>query len=158
MCRPAGFGLRKYSIRIMEKLIRLLHEGNYSLVVAHGEIRTFSGRGVSDLYALSGEDPGFLRGASVADKVVGKAAAALMILGEVGELHADVVSRPALDLFADSGVRVSYGTAVPHIINRTKTGWCPLETCCRYCLTPQDCLVRIEEFITLQSKRMNSDK
>ena len=55
VCRPAGFGLRKYSIRIMEKLIRLLHEGNYSLVVAHGEIRTFSGRGVSDLYALSGE-------------------------------------------------------------------------------------------------------
>ena len=52
----------------MEKLIRLLHEGNYSLVVAHGEIRTFSGRGVSDLYALSGEDPGFLRGASVADR------------------------------------------------------------------------------------------
>ena len=51
VCRPAGFGLRKYSIRIMEKLIRLLHEGNYSLVVAHGEIRTFSGRGVSDLYA-----------------------------------------------------------------------------------------------------------
>lgn len=50
----------------MEKLIRLLHKGNYSLVVAHGEIRTFSGRGVSDLYALSGEDPGFLRGASVA--------------------------------------------------------------------------------------------
>ena len=104
------------------------------------------------------EDSDFLKGASVADKVVGKAAAALMILGEVGELHADVVSRPALDLFADSGVRVSYGTAVPHIINRTKTGWCPLETCCRYCLTPQDCLVRIEEFITLQSKRMNSDK
>jgi imidazolonepropionase-like amidohydrolase len=113
---------------------------------------------VADLYALLREDSDFLKGASVADKVVGKAAAALMILGEVGELHADVVSRPALDLFADSGVRVSYGTAVPHIINRTKTGWCPLETCCRYCLTPQDCLVRIEEFITLQSKRMNSDK
>ena len=93
VCRPAGFGLRKYSIRIMEKLIRLLHEGNYSLVVAHGEIRTFSGRGVSDLYALSGEDPGFLRGASVADKVVGKAAAALMIVAGVSELHADVISR-----------------------------------------------------------------
>lgn len=113
---------------------------------------------MADLYALLREDSDFLKGASVADKVVGKAAAALMILGEVGELHADVVSRPALDLFADSGVCVSYGTAVPHIINRTKTGWCPLETCCRYCLTPQDCLVRIEEFITLQSKRMNSDK
>lgn len=143
---------------MLEDIIRLLHEGKHSLVVSNGEVRTFDRRGVADLYALLREDSDFLKGASVADKVVGKAAAALMILGEVGELHADVVSRPALDLFADSGVRVSYGTAVPHIINRTKTGWCPLETCCRYCLTPQDCLVRIEEFITLQSKRMNSDK
>ena len=98
----------------MEKLIRLLHEGNYSLVVAHGEIRTFSGRGVSDLYALSGEDPGFLRGASVADKVVGKAAAALMIVAGVSELHADVISRPALDLLAGSGVKVGYAEEVPH--------------------------------------------
>lgn len=143
---------------MLEDIIRLLHEGKHSLVVSNGEVRTFDRRGVADLYALLQEDSDFLKGASVADKVVGKAAAALMILGEVGELHADVVSRPALDLFADSAVRVSYGTAVPHIINRTKTGWCPLETCCRYCLTPQDCLVRIEEFITLQSKRMNSDK
>ena len=142
---------------MLEDIIRLLHEGKHSLVVSNGEVRTFDRRGVADLYACCGRFR-FPEGASVADKVVGKAAAALMILGEVGELHADVVSRPALDLFADSGVRVSYGTAVPHIINRTKTGWCPLETCCRYCLTPQDCLVRIEEFITLQSKRMNSDK
>lgn len=102
---------------MLEDIIRLLHEGKHSLVVSNGEVRTFDRRGVADLYALLQEDSDFLKGASVADKVVGKAAAALMILGEVGELHADVVSRPALDLFADSGVRVSYGTAVPHIIN-----------------------------------------
>lgn len=95
---------------MLEDIIRLLHEGKHSLVVSNGEVRTFDRRGVADLYALLQEDSDFLKGASVADKVVGKAAAALMILGEVGELHADVVSRPALDLFADSGVRVSYGT------------------------------------------------
>ena len=155
---PNSFDEYSFLNIMLEDIIRLLHEGKHSLVVSNGEVRTFDRRGVADLYALLQEDSDFLKGASVADKVVGKAAAALMILGEVGELHADVVSRPTLDLFADSGVRVSYGTAVPHIINRTKTGWCPLETCCRYCLTPQDCLVRIEEFITLQSKRMNSDK
>ena len=94
---------------MLEDIIRLLHEGKHSLVVSNGEVRTFDRRGVADLYALLREDSDFLKGASVADKVVGKAAAALMILGEVGELHADVVSRPALDLFADSGVRVSYG-------------------------------------------------
>ena len=138
---------------MMEDLIRLLHEGDHSLVVANGDVCTFDGRGVSDLYSLFKEDPGFLKGASIADKVVGKAAAALMILGEVKEIFADIISQPALDLFVHSEVRVSYGTVVPHIINRTKTGWCPLETRCFGCFTSQDCFTQIEEFITLQSKK-----
>ena len=138
---------------MMEDLICLLHEGDHSLVVANGDVCTFDGRGVSDLYSLFKEDPGFLKGASIADKVVGKAAAALMILGEVKEIFADIISRPALDLFARSEVRVGYGTVVPHIINRTKTGWCPLETRCFDCFTSQDCFTQIEEFIILQSKK-----
>lgn len=138
---------------MMEGLIRLLHEGGHSLVVAHGDIRTFDGRGVSDLYSLLKEDPGFLKGASIADKVVGKAAAALMILGGVKEVFTDIISRPALDLFARSEVCVGYGKVVPHIINRTKAGWCPLETRCFDCFTPLDCFTQIEEFITLQSKK-----
>ena len=129
----------------MEKLIRLLHKGNYSLVVAHGEIRTFSGRGVSDLYALSGEDPGFLRGASVADKVVGKAAAALMIVAGV--------SRPALDLLAGSGVKVGYAEEVPHVINRSGTGWCPLETRCHDLRTPEECVAQIRDFMNAMNNR-----
>lgn len=81
-----------------------------------------------------------------------------MALAKVREVYADVVSRPALDLLADSKISVSYGIVVPHIVNRTQTGWCPLETLCLDCLTPQDCLVRIEEFITLQSKKINPNK
>lgn len=138
---------------MMEDLIRLLHGGDHSLVVANGNVYTFNGRGVTDLYALLREDPGFLKGASIADKVVGKAAAALMILGGVKEVFADVISQRAIDLFAGSEVCVSYDTVVPHIINRTKTGWCPLEIRCYDRLTPQDCFTQIEEFITLQSKK-----
>lgn len=137
----------------MEYLIRLLHEGGHSLVVANGNIHTFNGRGVADLYALLREDPGFLKGASIADKVVGKAAAALMILGGVKEVFADIVSQRAIDLFVGSAVCVSYKTIVPHIINRTKTGWCPLEIRCCNLLTPQDCFTQIEEFMTLQPKK-----
>ena len=66
---------------MLEDIIRLLHEGKHSLVVSNGEVRTFDRRGVADLYALLQEDSDFLKGASVADKVVGKAAAALMIFG-----------------------------------------------------------------------------
>jgi iron complex outermembrane receptor protein len=134
-------------------LIELLHSGTHSLVVANGDIRIFDGHGVSDLYRLLKEDSDFLKGASIVDKIVGKAAAALMILAEIKEVHADVISQLALDLFAGSGISVSYVTVVPHIINKKQTGWCPLETRCRDSLTPQDCLYRIEEFIKLQNNK-----
>lgn len=71
----------------MEELINLLHSGGYSCVIANGDnIRTFTQRGVADLYDLLTQEPDFLKGASIADKVVGKGAAALMILGGIREL------------------------------------------------------------------------
>ena len=75
----------------MDDLIQLLHEGKHSLVVANGEVCTFNGRGVIDLYHLLQDDPGFLYEASIADKVVGKAAAALLALANVKEVYADVI-------------------------------------------------------------------
>lgn len=143
---------------MIEDLIRLLHEGNHSLVVANGEVCTFDGRGVSDLYNLFKEDSGFLRGASLADKIVGKAAATLMVLGGIREVYADIICLSAIDLLRNNRIQLNYGIVVPNITNRTKTGLCPLEIRCQDCLTPQDCLVQIEEFITLQSKTINSDK
>lgn len=59
----------------MDELIRLLNEGNYSCVVRQGEeTRTFSRRGVTDLYDLYATDRAFLKGAWLADKVIGKGA------------------------------------------------------------------------------------
>ena len=72
----------------MEELINLLHTGGYSCTIANkGEIRTFTQRGVADIYDLLTQEPEFLKGASIADKVVGKGAAALMILGGIKELY-----------------------------------------------------------------------
>ena len=57
---------------------RLLAEG-CSCVIRNGEtMRSFHERGVSDLWRLLHEEPELLRGAFIADKVVGKGAAALM--------------------------------------------------------------------------------
>lgn len=139
----------------MEDLIKILHEGHHSLVVGNGEVCTFDGRGVSDLYRLYHEDPEYLRGASVADKVVGKGAAALMALAGIKEVYADVVSEPAEKLLRDSEVALSYGTIVEHIINRTNTGFCPLEMRCRDAQTPEECLVQIEEFMKTMKKQNN---
>lgn len=136
-----------------DELIRLLHEGDYSLVVYNGEVHAFSGRGVSDLHRLMKDKTDLLRGAMLADRVVGKAAAALMMIGGVKEAFADVVSQPALDLLATGDVCIGYGRVVPHITNRSQTGWCPLETCCYSCSTPEDCLCQIDDFIKLQGHR-----
>lgn len=112
----------------MKNIIQLLHNGNYSCVIANGEdIRTFSQRGVADLYDLLKNDPDFLHGASVADKVIGKAAASLMILGGVKEIYTDMISEPAVDLLVKTDINLEYRNEVPNIQNRDKSDWCPLE-------------------------------
>ena len=42
---------------MMDELVRILQDGNHSLVVAGDGIRTFDGRGISDLYGLLTETP-----------------------------------------------------------------------------------------------------
>lgn len=135
-----------------ERLVQVLHAGGYSLAVwpADGEIRTFTGRGVADLYRLMREDPEVLRGAIVADKVVGKAAAALMLAGGVQALYTDTVSTLARELLDGSVMEVCWEREVPHIINRMQTDWCPLEKLCRDCRTPEECLRQIEDFMQKQ--------
>lgn len=133
----------------MNQLTGILHAGNHTLVVctADGNILTFDGRGVSDLLRLLDTEPQILRGSAIADKVVGKAAAALMIAGGVSVLHADTISHHALQLFSSNApeTAVDYETAVPHIINRQQTGWCPMELACRDCLTAEECIIKIKE-------------
>lgn len=114
----------------MDELIKLLHEGPYSCVIKNGEIRTFTQRGVADLYDLLNANPAFLHGAQVADKVIGKAAAALMVLGGVREVYTDIVSEPAFALLQRAEIRTDCMQVVPRIRNRARTGWCPLETLC----------------------------
>lgn len=131
----------------MDRLIEILHSGHHSLVVDNGEIHIYGGRGVSDLFNLYNNNPEILEGANIADKVVGKGAAALMVAGKVSHVHADVISVPALALFRTSPVIVKYDKLVENIINRQGTGICPVETLCMECRTADECLPKIENFI-----------
>lgn len=133
-----------------KQLIDILFEEQCSCVIRKGSmVRMFRERGVKDLYRLLREEPEFLNGASVADKVVGKGAAALMILGEVHELFAGVMSQAALELLQATNIRVGYSVVVPHIINRAHTDWCPLEKRCADARSAEECLPVIEHFIKL---------
>ncbi len=135
----------------MEQIKKMLREGNHSLVIKTNdeEFFAFDGRGISDLLQLQQKAPSLLVGAELADKVVGKAAAALMILGGIKAVFADTISLPALQLFASAApeIEVSYASKVEYIANRTQTGWCPMELTCKDAQTPEECLENVKSFL-----------
>ena len=103
----------------MESIIDILHKGGYSCVMKNREeVRTFTQRGVADLYDLYQADSAFMKGAAIADKVIGKGAAALMVLGGFKTVYADIISTPALALLCEAGIETTFAQEVPHIINR----------------------------------------
>ncbi len=138
----------------LDHLIKILHDGGFSCVVEkEGNIRTFTRRGVSDLYDLYTNEPENLREASVADKVIGRGAAAILAASGVKAVHADVISTSAKALLQQNGVAVTYVTAVPHIENRDHSGWCPLETRCKALKELPEMLQAITDFVTeMQAK------
>ncbi len=138
-----------------QNLIDILFVEQCSCVVRNGDtVRIFRERGFADLYRLLRTERDFLQGAFVADKVVGKAAAALMTLGSVGGVFADVISAPARRMLAEAGIEVEYTVEVPHIMNRAQTDWCPVEKMCSECSTAEECLPLIAEF----AERMQKSK
>ena len=100
-----------------------LLDGGASLAIVGGGELTFNEHGVKTLLSLQSA----LAGASVADKIVGKAAAMLLVRGGAIEVYAEVISEPALEVFKRHGVPRVFGELVPNIINRNKTGICPME-------------------------------
>ena len=130
--------------------VEVLHRSGCSLVVVdcHGDVHTYSSRGVADLYGLITSGSDVLEGADLADKVVGKGAAALMVLGRIRRLHADVISRPALEMLREASIEIEYSTLVDGIINRAGTGPCPVETLCLPLSRPEDCLRAISTFLS----------
>ena len=132
----------------MKALIDILHSEGLTLVLKSddGTIHRFTQRGVKDLLTLVTESPETLKGALIADKAVGKAAAACMVVAGVKHVHADVMSEPALALLQHHGVEAEYGTLVDHIINRTGDGWCPMERLSRDENDPAVIIQKVKEF------------
>lgn len=133
---------------ILAGLIQQLHDQHCSCVILQSnQMRSFHNRGIADLYQLYKHESDFMSGAAIADKVIGKGAAALLVLGGFKFVYADVISQSAHSLLQDANIETHYGKIVDHIENRSKTGWCPVESRCLNETTPEGCLKQIELFI-----------
>ena len=133
----------------IDDLIRVLHENKLSCVILtkDGSVMQYHRRGVIDLYELLRDAPETLAGATIADKVVGRGAAALMVLGKIKRLHTGVLSRLALELLQRAGIETTYDTLVDNIINRSGDDICPVEKLTSKAQTAQEALPLIKQFI-----------
>lgn len=131
-----------------QQLIDRLHAEGCSCVIYNNDhTLLFHKRGVQDLHQLLRTSPDTLRGAMIADKVVGKGAAVLMTAGGVRWVYAEVISQSALEFLLKHNIEAEYGRVVPNIINRAGTDICPVEKLCMQCDNIEDALTLIDEFI-----------
>lgn len=112
----------------LNKARKVLEESSASLVVVHDH-QTWQrfGRGIKPLYELLTEEGLRLKDGALADKVMGKAAALLILHAGIKSAYAKVISKPAYELLVDNNVLVTYDVIVEHILNRAQTGFCPME-------------------------------
>ena len=100
--------------------------GNTCVICKDDLVLTTGFRGVKPLvhWLRQGNVP---RGFSAADRVVGRATAYLYVLLGARAVHAQVMSRPALQVLEAAGILATWDALTDHIENRTKTGICPFE-------------------------------
>lgn len=105
----------------------LLAQSRHTCVFCKGnQIYTSDHRGVYALVYYLSQGTKFT-GFAAADRVVGKAAALLLIMAGVREVYAQVMSESALYILSYYGTFCSCAEIVPEILDYTKSKLCPLE-------------------------------
>ena len=101
--------------------------GDNTCVLVKGEQRYISQkRGIAPMMGFIAQGVELL-GFSVADKIVGKAAAMLFVKAGIRQVFAQTISAAGLKFLEDNKVKVTYEICVDVIINRKGDGMCPME-------------------------------
>lgn len=119
---------RKQDI-MLDKALQIIKSGEVSCVVMKGNeiIYTAMGRGVSPLLDVYKNEPEKLKNAYVVDKIIGKAAAMILVSGGVQKVHGIVMSASGREYLKNHGVIAEYTECVDMIVNRDGTDMCPIE-------------------------------
>ena len=112
-----------------EQIKNILNQKDASLVVCYsnGEIKEYYNDRIIDIKNILIQDSNALKGAIIADKVIGKVAASLLIVAGVKKVYANVMSKLAIPFLEENGVEFEYKELVDYIRNKDNTGMCPME-------------------------------
>ena len=112
---------------LVAEMTSLVAKGEASCVAARDGVIVgkASGKGIAPALQLLGE--GKLAHALVVDRIVGRAAAAICVVGKAKKVHALLMGADARTLLKAHGVEASADKTVPKILNRDLTDSCPME-------------------------------
>ncbi|MFH8109517.1 MAG: DUF1893 domain-containing protein [Candidatus Aenigmatarchaeota archaeon] len=84
-----------------------------------------------------------VKASSVADKIVGKAAAFLLAFSQVKDVFAKVLSKHGLEVLKENRIPYEYETLAERILNKNKTETCPFEKAVEKCKTPEEAFFKL---------------
>jgi hypothetical protein len=114
----------------LQAAIEELARGGFSCVGSDRDgniVFASSESGLKPLLNRLEENPNGLSGLYIADKIIGKATACLIIYKGAAACHGCTMSEPASQLLTKNEVQFSYDRIVPFIRNRAGTAMCPME-------------------------------
>ncbi|MGA2309351.1 MAG: DUF1893 domain-containing protein [Candidatus Bathyarchaeia archaeon] len=113
-------------LRIAKK--RLGEEGlTLSIVKDEQVLFETASHGISGVLRAIQELGERLNGASVADKIVGKAIALLCLYARIEGVYGTVMSREAKKLFEENKVHAEWDELIGNILDKCKSATCPFE-------------------------------
>ncbi|MDE5946023.1 MAG: DUF1893 domain-containing protein [Oscillospiraceae bacterium] len=111
----------------LDNALKIFKSGDFTCVLCKKDIVIKSNEaGIKPLISLI-ENKTDCKNFSIADKIVGKAAAHLYILMGISDVYAGVISKPALALLKRNHISVQYEVLTDSIINRKGNDICPME-------------------------------
>lgn len=138
------------SLRDMDVAKKKLSTEKLSIVVVKSQRVIFTSqapgvRGLVDAIRKLGPS---LAGSTVADKVVGKAAALLCVYAGVSRVYGCVMSELGIEVLKRFSVLFEYDALVPNILNRGGTGICPFEKLVMEVSSPREAFLTVDRFLS----------
>lgn len=130
-----------------ESAKNVLKENNANLVIVKNGKLLFETRspGIRGLLTAIDEISSELKGSTVADRIVGEAAAQLFVYSKVDRVFAVTLSQCGRNILTRNNIGHSYENLVPHILNLNKTDLCPFEKAVAGARSPTEAYERLRK-------------
>jgi iron complex outermembrane receptor protein len=145
----------------LEYARQIFHSGDYAFVLVKDMqvLASGAGDGIGELLEAIVQHGEAARGATLADKIVGKAVAMVAVYSGLAEVYTPLASEPALWMLQEHGIALAAEHLAPLIRNKRNDGPCPMEQLTLPLSDPAEAFAALREFasrgrpaITVQSK------